>query len=241
MQQTYIAKIKQKIGVDRVTVFVVKRDGRTEEFNREKIKFAVSKAWDSVYPTKYLEKEVLVEKIGNQVQSSIQNNTNVNVEDIHELVIEALTQSKPDVGVSYARYYTTRKTRLEMEMDLTSRISRLVSGDKELNNENANKDSRTFSTKRDLMAGQVSKSEGLKMLPVHVREAHLRGDIHFHDLDYSPYLPYTNCCLVDLEHMYNNGFNMGNAVIGKPKSIQTAVAQAAQVVANVSSSQYGLN
>lgn len=51
---------------------------------------------------------------------------------------------------------------------------------------------------------------------------------------------YSNCVLVDLKGMLESGFTMGNAVIGSPKSINTAVAQAAQIVANVASSQYGL-
>lgn len=219
--------------------FVIKRDGRREEFDKHKINIAIKKAWENVYEN-FKDDEELVTGylIASDIKEAI-GQDDVDVEVIHEDVIRLLTKYEPDVAVAYARYYTTRKTQRDMEMDLTSRISRLVNGDKDISNENANKDSRTFSTKRDLMAGQVAKAEGLKMLPIHVREAHLRGDIHFHDLDYSPYLPYTNCSLVDLEHMFEHGFNMGNAVIGKPKSIQTAVAQTSQIIANVASSQYG--
>ncbi len=64
--------------------------------------------------------------------------------------------------------------------------------------ENANKDSDTFSTMRDLTAGIVSKSYALNyLLPKHVADAHQRGDIHFHDLDYHPFQPLTNCRLKD--------------------------------------------
>ena len=77
------------------------------------------------------------------------------------------------------------------------------------------------------------------MLPKRVMEAHKNADIHFHDLDYNPYSPMTNCCLVDFEGMLEKGFNMGNASCESPKSIQTACAQASQIIANVASSQYG--
>lgn len=131
---------------------------------------------------------------------------------------------------------------MESMQDLQSvekQIEKISKNDKLLLNENANKDSKTFSSRRDLISGQVSKAKGLQMLPEEVAKAHINGDIHFHDLDYSPFTNYTNCCLIDIKHMQDNGFKMGNAEIEKPKSIQTAVAQIAQVIANVSSSQYG--
>ncbi|HAA7070868.1 TPA_asm: anaerobic ribonucleoside-triphosphate reductase, partial [Listeria monocytogenes] len=65
------------------------------------------------------------------------------------------------------------------------------------------------------------------------------GEIHFHDLDYSPYHAMTNCCLIDIEGMLSKGFTIGNANVESPKSIQTATAQIAQIIANVASSQYG--
>ena len=77
------------------------------------------------------------------------------------------------------------------------------------------------------------------MLPSHVANAHQKGDIHYHDLDYSPYTPMTNCCLIDFKGMLANGFKIGNAEVESPKSIQTATAQISQIIANVASSQYG--
>ncbi len=105
--------------------------------------------------------------------------------------------------------------------------------------ENANKDSELFSTQRDLTAGMVGKSLGLKMMPETVAKAHLRGEIHYHDLDYSPLTEMTNCCLIDFKGMLRDGFKIGNANVESPKSIQTATAQMSQIIANVASSQYG--
>ncbi|EUJ41063.1 anaerobic ribonucleoside triphosphate reductase [Listeria weihenstephanensis FSL R9-0317] len=124
--------------------------------------------------------------------------------------------------------------------DLTTSVQKLLDKDKTVVNENANKDATVFNTQRDLTAGAVAKSYALKyMLPKHVANAHLKGDIHFHDLDYSPYHAMTNCCLIDIEGMLANGFTIGNANVESPKSIQTATAQIAQIIANVASSQYG--
>ena len=119
-------------------------------------------------------------------------------------------------------------------------IAQLLEFDPSIVHENANKDSRTFNTFRDLTAGVVAKSFALeRMLPEHVAKAHAEGDIHFHDLDYHPFQPMTNCCLIDIKGMLEKGFQMGNAKVVSPKSIQTATAQIVQIIANVSSSQYG--
>ncbi|TDL95353.1 anaerobic ribonucleoside-triphosphate reductase [Macrococcus brunensis] len=124
-------------------------------------------------------------------------------------------------------------------MSLETQMERLQNKEKSIINENANKDSNVFNTLRDLTAGTVAKYYGLKWLPAHIRESHIKGEVHFHDLDYHPYMPMTNCCLINIEDMLNNGFKIGNAEVEPPKSIQTAAAQIAQIIANVASSQYG--
>ena len=108
-----------------------------------------------------------------------------------------------------------------------------------VNNENANKDAMVIATKRDLLAGIVSKSFALnELLPVHIAKAHVDGDLHFHDLDYSPLGSYFNCMIVDIPEMFK-GFTMGSAEVETPKSINTAMNLVAQIVANVSSNTYG--
>lgn len=219
---------------------VRKRDDREVGYDEGKVFHAIEKAYLKVRPgEEYFE---TVEKLAKKVTKSVkeQYENNVTVDEVQEVVKDVLLHTwNKDVAKEYIEYATERKTRRDSSMDLTVQIEKLLSGDKEVINANANKDSKTFSTYRDLLAGQVSKAPGLKMLPKRVRYAHIRGDLHFHDLDYSPMLPYTNCCLVALKEMLRDGFTMGNAVIESPKSIQTAVAQTSQIVANVASSQFG--
>lgn len=127
--------------------------------------------------------------------------------------------------------------------DLNERIGasvrRILERDASVVHENANKDSRVFNTIRDLTAGSAARAIGLEMLPPSVVAAHVSGDIHVHDLDYSPYSPMTNCCLIDFQGMLAGGFRLGNAEVESPKSIQTAAAQITQIIASVASSQYG--
>lgn len=109
-------------------------------------------------------------------------------------------------------------------------------------NENANKDSRLIPTQRDLLAGSVSREYALtQILPDYVAQAHKTGLIHYHDLDYAPFFPMFNCMLIDLKGMFTNGFRMGNAEIETPRSISTACAITAQIIAQVASHIYGGN
>ncbi|MFP9035378.1 anaerobic ribonucleoside-triphosphate reductase, partial [Enterococcus faecalis] len=112
------------------------------------------------------------------------------------------------------------------------------SADEELLFNNANKPSERFPTQRDMLAGELSKYLILEEMPVQIRNAHMIGDIHFHDADYAA-LGMTNCCLVALEDMLKNGMKVGNAEISTPNSITTAAAITAQIITQVSSHQYG--
>lgn len=123
--------------------------------------------------------------------------------------------------------------------DLAVNIVGLLNQDEAIVNENANKDADVFNTQRDLTAGVVAKSVGLQMLPDRIKEAHVRGEVYQHDLDYFPYSPMTNCCLPDFESMLRDGCKVGNAQLDSPNSINIAVAHIVQIIGSVASSQYG--
>jgi ribonucleoside-triphosphate reductase len=159
-------------------------------------------------------------------------------------IYDKLTATLNELGYdaeakAYVAQHQADEAKWQEETDPTVRLGRLQSKDPSLVHENANKDSNVFNTQRDLTAGTVGKTLGLRMMPKHVAKAHLRGDIHYHDLDYTPWSPMTNCCLIDFKEMLTNGFKIGNAEVESPHSIQTATAQMSQIIANVASSQYG--
>lgn len=225
-------------------VKVSKRDGREVLFDAERIYRALQKAYISVYG----ENEDSISKafeISNLVIENLKNKINNGqdkfaIEEIQDEVEATLRGLKEDkVYCHYKNWREERKKERESAKSIDKTIDRLISKEATTVNENANKDSGVFATRRDLTAGVTGKAIGLQMLPEHVSNAHQKGEIHFHDLDYSPYEPMTNCCLIDFKGMLKEGFLMGNANIESPKSIQTAAAQMAQIIANVASNQYG--
>ncbi|HFI0420075.1 TPA: anaerobic ribonucleoside-triphosphate reductase [Streptococcus suis] len=225
--------------VEKLSLVVLKRDGRTVSFDEQKIFSALSRANQELeYPVSEaglrLVLEASLQEIGRRFTDDIQ------IYEIQTIVEQELLKAHLyDLAERYIQYRTQRDFRRHQATDINFEIHKLLSKDQALVNENANKDADVFNTQRDLTAGIVGKSIGLKLLPAHVANAHQKGDIHYHDLDYSPYTPMTNCCLIDFKGMLAQGFKIGNADVESPKSIQTATAQISQIIANVASSQYG--
>ena len=223
------------------TLFVEKRDGRRVLFDVDKIDKALHKAAEKVMDvTPLVEKRLngLVERIVAEIHSRFPQG--VKIYEIQNIVEHELLEAREyALAEEYITYRTQRDFERSKATDINFSIHKLLSKDQAVVNENANKDSDVFNTQRDLTAGIVGKSIGLQMLPKHVANAHQKGEIHYHDLDYSPYTPMTNCCLIDFKGMLENGFKIGNAEVESPKSIQTATAQISQIIANVASSQYG--
>lgn len=214
---------KKQINFD--SLIVQKRDGRKEKFNLNKMIFSLNRSGQFDIDDKIadISDRILQANEDSMIKSS----------SIKEIISYVNQDESEDKFAKKMSEIEEKATNLEYQ------VNQLRSCNTQIVNENANKDSRVFNTQRDLTAGVLSKVVGLDLLPESVKKAHLKGQIHYHDLDYHPYAPMTNCCLIDFKQMFENGFQIGNAQVESPKSIQTATAQMAQIIANVASSQYG--
>ncbi|MCL1899289.1 MAG: anaerobic ribonucleoside-triphosphate reductase [Promicromonosporaceae bacterium] len=218
---------------------VIKRDGRKALYNAARIRDAVLPAWRSAYNGDIDEGAFnqAVDAIDAQVRARYDSGA-VEVWEIESIVEQTLvSQGHAPVTEHYATYRVQRARQRTEAMSVEHQVGRLTSS--EVKHENANKDARVYHVQRDRMAGSVAKAKGMAMLPRRVAEAHAKGQIHYHDLDYSPYTPFTNCSLPNFEGMLRDGFTMGSANIETPKSILTASSVLAQIIVAVSSAQYG--
>lgn len=210
---------------------VKKVDGSLVWFWPSKVEASIAKALEG-------KKKDLAGFISKEIDQQIFDGDST--EKIYQLALEHLNEAGEDAAAAaYADHRIKNEHKMAQQFDPDQKLKELAQKDEKVVNENANKDARVFNTMRDLTAGVSAKAIGLSLLPKEVSRAHLKGDIHFHDLDYSPYSPMTNCCLIDIESMLKNGFQMGNAQVESPRSINTAAAQIAQIIANVASNQYG--
>lgn len=215
---------------------VIKRDGAIVEFDRDRIVRAMTMAFKQSSGTVNNE---LVEKITTQIENM--DNKRMHVEDIQDIVVKKLmASSEKDIAIAYQSYRAIKTEIRNKEKGIYKNIAELVDASNEdILSENANKDAKTISVQRDLLAGISSKDYYLnKILPKHLKKAHETGEIHIHDLDYLLFKE-TNCELVHIERMLKGGCNIGNAKMLEPNSVDVAVGHIVQIIASVSSNTYG--
>ncbi|HBT8980423.1 TPA: anaerobic ribonucleoside-triphosphate reductase [Klebsiella pneumoniae] len=218
---------------------IIKRDGRTEQFDERKV-------YNAVYQAALANSSLSItaELVAHQVTEYIIKNLNENksVSNVQKM-IEDFLMSNPktyDIARTYIEYRHDRDKIREGNGKLYNDISGFLEQTaEEFTRENANKPSNVVNTHRDLLAGILSKHVALtQILPKNLSEWHTSGFGHIHDLDYL-ISPLTNCCLVNYQDMLENGFHIGNAFIEKPKSIGVATTVLTQIIQAVASSQYG--
>jgi ribonucleoside-triphosphate reductase len=217
---------------------VRKRDGSFIPFSLERIAQAIYKAGCAVGVDDF----AYAGQVTALVTAKFLGQKETCVTEIQSLVEhELMAGPHKEVARAYIEYRHDRDVARERVSKLNQEIHGLVEqSNAELLNENANKDARVIPTQRDLLAGIVAKHYAKQyLLPKDVVAAHEAGELHYHDLDYAPFFPMFNCMLVDMEEMLTRGFKMGNAEIEPPRSIATATAVTAQIIAQVASHIYG--
>lgn len=216
---------------------VTKRDGRIVDYDRNKIILAIQKA--NVEVDRY---EQVSEEIIDAIVASIENKRtdNLMVEDIQDMIEQKLmAERKYELAKKYIIYRYTREMVRRANTTDDSIMSLIKNSNKDVMEENSNKNAYIASTQRDLIAGEVSKDLTKRvLLPEKIIKAHEEGVIHFHDMDY--YLQSIfNCCLINIGDMLENGTVMNGKLIESPKSFQVACTVMTQIISAVASSQYG--
>ncbi len=216
---------------------VIKRDGRAVDYDKGKIQIAIEKANEEVNGKQKVAKEEINEII-NYIEEL--DKKRMLVEDIQDIIEQKLMDLKKfDLAKKYIVYRYNRALVRKQNTTDESILGLIKTTNKELMEENSNKNAIIASTQRDLIAGEVSKDLTKRiLLPEKISKAHEEGVLHFHDADYF-LQPIFNCCLINIEDMLDNGTVMNGKMIESPKSFQVACTVMTQIIAAVASSQYG--
>ena len=216
---------------------VIKRDGRAVDYDREKIRIAITKANADVS-----EKERVSNRQIDNIIKYIEglNKKRILVEDIQDIIEKKLMEIKKfDLAKAYIIYRYNRALVRKSNTTDESILSLIRNENKELSEENSNKNTTVASTQRDYIAGEVSRDLTKRiLLPEKISKAHEEGILHFHDADYFVQ-PIFNCCLINIGDMFDNGTVMNGKMIETPKSFQVACTVMTQIIAAVASNQYG--
>jgi len=218
---------------------VIKRDCLEVNFDKSKISSAILKAMKN---GSGIVKPKIAKDIADEIENECKDKEEISISDIESMVYDKLITKKQRLTAkAYEGYRSIREFQRENENTTDSEVDELLDGESEYwNTENSNKNSKVLNTQRDYMAGIVSKDISRRfLLPPEVVQAHDEGIIHFHDIDYFGMNAMSNCSLINLEDMLQNGTCINKVMIEKPHRFITACTIATQIILGVTSLQYG--
>lgn len=215
---------------------VLKRNGQEVEFDKQKIRAAIQKSMKNGSGV-YLPD--IARLIANDAERFFSTKEQATIYQIEKYVFDRLVHyGQSSTARAYEGYRAIQAFKKETN-STDDAILELLNRQGETMKENSNKDGRVIATQRDLIAGEISKDlVRRKILPTHITQAHDEGVLHFHDADFFM-SPMFNCCLVNIKDMLDNGTVINGKLIESPKSFQVACTVLTQIIANVSSNQFG--
>ena len=199
---------------------VLKRDGRTQQFDRTKIENAIYKA--------FIERDGKVtpyaEGKARKISDSIEDiRRDLTVEEIQDVVEEKLMETdRKDVAKAYILYRDNRaRVRQQKSKLIQGVINRAYS--KVDNRSNANVDEQSFSGREKEASADIGKTIALEFggLSEEVANAHKEMLVYQHDLEKAIYGIH-NCLNLNFQEIFEHGFRTRNGDVRPPKSFSTA-------------------
>ncbi|OPY57691.1 MAG: Anaerobic ribonucleoside-triphosphate reductase [Pelotomaculum sp. PtaU1.Bin035] len=211
-----------------------KRDGREVPFDETKITDAIFKAARAVGgEDRQTAMELTIEVL--KLLRKQYNGKPFGVEDVQDIVEKVLIEAGHARTAKAYILYRDRRTRMrEAKGDLMDAVEEIL---EETNRENANI-SNSPSAKMLQIASAASRKYYLtRLIPEEMSLAHLRGDIHIHDLDF--YGKTLTCLQIPLNKLLTEGFNTGHGYIRPPKRLGTATALATIILQSSQNDMHG--
>ena len=219
---------------------VLKRDGKIDVYNFEKIKRAVESAYNSVNATM---DEKFLQQLSDHFQKLIDKRKDpeepINIEEIQDEIEKFLVmKNKTNVVKHFMRYREDRNRHREMKSKLMKGIASKLQA-KNISNQNANVDESSFGGRMGEATRVVTKEYALyNCMSKMARENHLNNEIYIHDLD-SYAVGMHNCLTVPFDDVLSKGFKTRNTDVRPANSINTAMQVVAVVFQLQSLQQFG--
>ena len=215
---------------------VIKRDGRTVPFKKEKIKLAVAKAFLDVDGEESSYSKEKAREIANYIESL---NKNMSVEEIQDIVVgKLMASSRKDVASHYVEYRYLHKMARDQYNNLINAISEKLTA-ANVQNQNANVDEHSFGGRMGEANDVVMKQYALDYCMSEMAKSnHLNNEIYVHDLN-SYAVGMHNCLSIPFDDLLANGFNTRQTDVRPAQSINTAFQLVAVIFQIQSLQQFG--
>lgn len=217
---------------------VIKRDGRSVDFDKAKIVSAITKAFEEQYGFLNMDQESCILKITNEIYN-ISNSKELHVEEIQDLVERKLMATKyKEAAKAYINYRYLHGLARDQYKEMMDAVADKLSA-KNVQNQNANVDEASFGGRIGEAADVVTKKYALEYLvsPM-ARENHENNEIYIHDLN-SYAVGSHNCLSIPFDDLLANGFNTRQTDVRPAQSINTAFQLVAVIFQIQSLQQFG--
>lgn len=219
-------------------MYVIKRDGKKVEYDRNKVVNAINSAFLDV--DKVLYETDTAEDIADEITILVaKNSQGISVEIIQDKIEEYLMRSeRPDVARAYIRFRYKREVAREHKADFMKAFSEKLEA-RNVKNQNANVDEHSFGGRMGEANGLMTKQYALDYcVSSMAKKNHLENMIYIHDLD-AYAVGMHNCLSIPFDHLLANGFNTRQTDVRPAGSINTAMQLVAVIFQLQSLQQFG--
>lgn len=220
--------------------YIIKRDGRREVFNKQKVMNAVKKAFLAVDGTLTKAGVKKIRRIGNEVSRIVTKSTfALSVEDIQDIVEELLMDTdRKDVARAYIVYRNERSKIRSRNTNLMKNIEEKLMATN-VQNQNANLDEHSFGGRMGEARSELMKDYAINyLLSDLARTNHLNNEVYVHDLD-SYAVGMHNCLTIPFDDLLAKGFNTRQTDVRPANSVNTAFQLIAVLFQLQSLQQFG--
>lgn len=216
---------------------IKKRDGRRVEFDGNRIRTAIAKAyWEEEYsPDKKIPPyaEDIVQYVWDENEAY-----ELGVEEIQDIVEQQLMKFEPAVARAYVRYRYRKECIREQKNEFFGLLGEKINATN-VQNQNANVDEYSFGGRKGEADSIVMKQYALDYcMSDMARENHLNNLIYIHDLD-AYAVGMHNCLTIPFDDLLAKGFNTRQTDVRPANSINTAFQLVAVIFQLQSLQQFG--
>lgn len=219
---------------------IIKRDGTSQQFDKNKIVQAVLKAFVAVDGEVTSYAEIKAENIANYIEGlAKERDVPFSIEEIQDLVEKGLMSTKAkDVAREYITYREKRNIQRTRNSDLRKRVMKKLTAS-DVQNQNANVDEYSFGGRLGEASSEQARDIALNdILSEKSRYNHINNRIYIHDLD-SYAVGSHNCLTIPFDKLLKKGFNTRQTDVRKAGSLNTAFQLVAVIFQLQSLCQFG--
>ena len=223
-----------------MTAQIIKRDGRTQAWNKQKVIEAIKKALIAVDGTLTKAGVNMARRIAKNIEKEVfESPVALSVEQIQDKVEESLmATNRKDVAKAYITYRNERARIRTQKGELNQKITEKLLATN-VQNQNANVDEYSFGGRRGEAMNELMKDYALNyIMSKTARENHLNNEVYTHDLD-SYAVGMHNCLSIPFDDILEKGFNTRQADVRGANSVNTAFQLVAVIFQLQSLQQFG--